>query len=391
MKLTHGYAISNNMNQLQTDTQEQEQKGGIGGWLFGIVALVGAFLFGNHASKGQLGNAFSQGLSGIMDFFKNLMGGKSPSTPSATHNTEQPVSPPSSDSSTALSKTAKKQAAEAVQPITIARSGTPNDPIRLTSTSKHVSLSFDDGIFGEGKQGEQTTAKLLDYLKQKGVKATFFITTDTIDNPEKRELVKRMVREGHEVGVHSTNHDTTLLDKPDDVIRADVKKSKQFLETLIREESPDYRVTLFRPPGGWVHERYQKIVAQEGLAVAMWDIDTQDYKADAPSQVGQAAMEGIRAGRSNILMHNADLPANDPRFPHKNDKYRADGREMNVVENLEAFLPQLTKEGYRFSTMSEALRAQGIKDVAGGTLIGSAGTEAMVQQYTKRDKTIVRG
>jgi hypothetical protein len=57
-----------------------------------------------------------------------------------------------------------------------------------------------------------------------------------------------------------------------------------------------------------------------------------------------SARTAIRQGKSNVLMHNADLPANDPRFLHLHDRFRGDGKELTVVQKLDAFLPQLRKE-----------------------------------------------
>ncbi|TAE34793.1 MAG: hypothetical protein EAY65_01335 [Alphaproteobacteria bacterium] len=279
-----------------------------------------------------------------------------------------------------------RQASDAAQTIKVIAGANPADRINLVGTSeKDVQLSFDDGIMGEGTKGEEATKDLLDFLKKHNAKATFFITTDTIDNPTKRELIKRMVREGHEVGLHSTNHDYALADKPDSVIRKDVQDSKKFLTDLVREEFPDYNVALFRPPGGIVNERYQRILSEEGLAIAMWDLDTEDYKTKSGAALGADALAGIRAGRSNVLMHNADLPANDPRFPHKNDAFRGDGNELTVVQKLEAFVPQLRQEGYQFETLSEALRETGHGKVQGGTLIGSDNADQMLTDNTNYD------
>jgi len=58
---------------------------------------------------------------------------------------------------------------------------------------KAMALTFDDGP-------NEETEKLLDILKQKGVKATFFLVGSQIDGRE--HIVKRIIDEGHDVGVH---------------------------------------------------------------------------------------------------------------------------------------------------------------------------------------------
>ncbi|TAF15989.1 MAG: polysaccharide deacetylase family protein [Alphaproteobacteria bacterium] len=307
-------------------------------------------------------------------------------TQAAQPQTTQTTTPATPAKPQGVTPDVARQASQAAQTIKVIAGANPADRINLVGTSeKDVQLSFDDGIMGEGTKGEEATKDLLDFLKKHNAKATFFITTDTIDNPTKRELIKRMVREGHEVGLHSTNHDYTLADKPDSIIRKDVQDSKKFLTDLVREEFPNYNVALFRPPGGIVNERYQRILSEEGLAIAMWDLDTEDYKTKSGAALGADALAGIRAGRSNVLMHNADLPANDPRFPHKNDAFRGDGNELTVVQKLEAFVPQLRQEGYQFETLSEALRETGHGKIQGGTLIGSDNADQMLTDNTNYD------
>ena len=63
---------------------------------------------------------------------------------------------------------------------------------------KLIALTFDDG------PRRSTTTKLLDGLAQRGVKATFFLIGLNLDGNE--DLVLRMDREGHQIGLHSYNH-----------------------------------------------------------------------------------------------------------------------------------------------------------------------------------------
>src|SRR6266508_3633333 len=67
-----------------------------------------------------------------------------------------------------------------------------------------VVLTFDDG------PDWNNTAKVLDVLLQKNVKASFFINTENWSSVNQdgpmQELVRRMVREGHELANHSVHH-----------------------------------------------------------------------------------------------------------------------------------------------------------------------------------------
>ena len=63
---------------------------------------------------------------------------------------------------------------------------------------KLIALTFDDGPNGE------CTGKLLDALKEHDARATFFLVGTNIER--NKELVQRMIDEGHEVGSHSWSH-----------------------------------------------------------------------------------------------------------------------------------------------------------------------------------------
>ena len=72
---------------------------------------------------------------------------------------------------------------------------------------KKIALTFDDGPH------EKYTKELLDGLKERGVKATFFLIGKNVEKNE--ELVRRMYQEGHCIGSHTYNHVklTSLLDE----------------------------------------------------------------------------------------------------------------------------------------------------------------------------------
>lgn len=65
-------------------------------------------------------------------------------------------------------------------------------------TKKTAYLTFDDGP-------SEVTPGILDTLKQKNVKATFFLVGSEI-TPERESIVKRELEEGHSIGVHTFSH-----------------------------------------------------------------------------------------------------------------------------------------------------------------------------------------
>ena len=71
-------------------------------------------------------------------------------------------------------------------------------PATLPKEENYIALTFDDGP----RKG--TTDRLLDGLKERGASATFFLVGEEIEGNE--ELVKRMQREGHQIGNHTWSH-----------------------------------------------------------------------------------------------------------------------------------------------------------------------------------------
>lgn len=65
---------------------------------------------------------------------------------------------------------------------------------------KRVALTFDDG------PDAQYTPVLLDGLKERDVKASFFVIGANIEKDGNRGLIKRMHEEGHLIGNHTYRH-----------------------------------------------------------------------------------------------------------------------------------------------------------------------------------------
>ena len=72
-------------------------------------------------------------------------------------------------------------------------------PVRAGEAERYLALTFDDGPSG------RFTARLLDGLAERGVKATFFLCGYRID--QYPELTARIAAEGHEIGTHGNRHE----------------------------------------------------------------------------------------------------------------------------------------------------------------------------------------
>jgi len=97
-----------------------------------------------------------------------------------------------------------------------------------------VALTFDDG------PNPEWTPKVLDILKEKGVRGTFFIIGENgTANPR---LVQRILAEGHDLGNHTFTH-PNLGETPESVAGIELNATQRLIEALTGRST-----RLFRPP-----------------------------------------------------------------------------------------------------------------------------------------------
>lgn len=170
----------------------------------------------------------------------------------------------------------------------------------LREDKKNILLTFDQGY----ENGY--TAQILDTLKEKKVKAVFFLLQDYAKrNPE---LVQRMIDEGHIVGNHSVSH----YSMPD----LSVEECRQEIEGLQEYMKQNFGVTmkLFRPPMGEFSEQSLSVTKDCGLstmlwsfAYADWDVNAQPDPAQAKEKLIGAAHEGAVYLLHSVSQTNAEV------------------------------------------------------------------------------------
>ena len=188
---------------------------------------------------------------------------------------------------------------------------------------KIVALTFDDGP-------GPYTAELLDFLKQEGVRATFFVLGTRVDAYPK--LIKRMAEEGHEIGNHSNAHN--MLHRMDLAgVRKEMGRCAEKIEKLL-----GYRPTVMRCPGGNKNDAVHKYATEAGIPIAYWSVDTRDWESRNKDKILSVAFgkNGIGDG-SIVLMH---------------DIYKT------TVEAAKEMILRLKKQGYTFVTTSELIEAR---------------------------------
>ena len=151
---------------------------------------------------------------------------------------------------------------------------------------KLAALTFDDGPHPDH------TAPLLDGLKARGVKATFFLVGTQIQYAP--HLVERMVREGHQVGVHTYSHvSVTGLEREE--FQLQVEGTRRLIYSLIGEQE-----LWLRPPYGMLDEN--TLNWADG-PVILWSVDPEDWKDDKVKRIKEHLVAHVRDG-DIILMHD---------------------------------------------------------------------------------------
>ena len=192
-------------------------------------------------------------------------------------------------------------------------------------------LTFDDG------PDPKWTPKVLDVLKAHHAHAVFFVTgTNASRYPE---LIRRMVAEGHEVGLHTFNHpDLSYQSKQ----RIDWELSQS---QLALAGAAGIRTSLFRPPyssfadamdnKSWPVTQY---IGTRGYITVVNNTDSEDWRKPGVDEIIRNATPYGGKG-AIVLMHDSG------------------GDRHQTVLALDRFLPRLQAQGYVFENLTEALGA----------------------------------
>ncbi|MEU6334318.1 glycosyltransferase [Streptomyces cellulosae] len=192
-------------------------------------------------------------------------------------------------------------------------------------------LTFDDG------PDPTWTPKVLDVLKKHDAHAVFFVTGTMASRYP--DLVKRMVDEGHEVGLHTFNHpDLSLQSKK----RIDWELSQNQLAIT---GAAGIRTSLFRPPyssfsdamdnESWPVTQY---IGSRGYLTVVNNTDSEDWKRPGVHEIIRRATPKDGKG-AIVLMHDSG------------------GDRSQTLAALDRFLPDLKAKGYTFANLTEALDA----------------------------------
>jgi len=191
------------------------------------------------------------------------------------------------------------------------------------ATEKKVALTFDDG------SDTVYTVSILEILKAYGVKATFFLTGENME--QYPEVVKKIYREGHEVGNHGYNHVRLSKLTKENVYSNQINKT-----AVIFKEILGFSPRLYRPPYGAITKEQIKYLEKKGYLQVRWLSDSLDWdpRENAPEKILYRIVTELKNG-GIVLLHSGR------------------GDRSNTVTALPRIIEELGSKGYQFCTVSE--------------------------------------
>ena len=186
----------------------------------------------------------------------------------------------------------------------------------LACYEKVVAITFDDG------PGYKTTMALLDGLRERDVRATFFLVGEKIE--QRKCVIEQMAKDGHLIGNHTYSH--AQLDSVNaDTVYSEIEKTNQLIREVAGVE-PKY----LRPPYGiWTNSLENSIA----MTPILWTVDSCDWNTKDVAQIVESVVSEVESG-DIILMH---------------DIY-----DTSVVAALE-IIDQLKSKGFVFVTVDELM------------------------------------
>lgn len=149
-----------------------------------------------------------------------------------------------------------------------------------------IALTFDDGPH------PVYTPKLLDGLKERNVKATFFVVGKNIEGRE--DIIKRMDEEGHLIGNHTYDH-VKITGLPAEEACAQITKTSELVKEITGKNTE-----FVRPPfGAWD----KKLECGFEMFPVLWSIDPLDWTTKNVDAVVQKVL-GSAEENSIILLHD---------------------------------------------------------------------------------------
>ena len=190
---------------------------------------------------------------------------------------------------------------------------------------KTIALTFDDG------PDAIYTDMILDVLKEKDVKATFFLIGKKMK--QYPLVTERIFEEGHCLANHTYSH-TDLKGKSFRNVYLSVLQTEQIIDSICGKT-----MKIFRPPWGHITSEESVNFKRFGFKIVLWDVNSRDF---IPNITVDEIIKNVMAGvgdKKIVLFHDSD--------------YQCKGSRKNTALALPRIIDLLKEMGYSFVTIDE--------------------------------------
>lgn len=187
----------------------------------------------------------------------------------------------------------------------------------VETARKVVALTFDDGP-------KEETEKILAILREKNVKATFFLVgTQALKFPE---IVKKIHDEGHQIENHTFSHRDLEYLTESDIIQ------ELFKNIAVIRSITGRRMQFMRPPGGHEGTLLSSILDTFCISSVFWTVNGSKFEGTSKNEFLRKITSSVTKNGSIILLHNP---------------------ESVTILALGEIIDNLRQRGFSFETLSE--------------------------------------
>ena len=201
--------------------------------------------------------------------------------------------------------------------------------------TKQAFLTFDDG------PSKKVTIPILDLLKEKNIKATFFVLGSRVELYP--EIVKRAYDEGHCIANHGYSHKYSQIYNSVSSVLEEYNKTNQAVKNAVQNQ--EFNTNIFRFPGGSVGGKYQnikseakKLLEENNIATVDWNALTGDTEGLKTEEELLSRLKGTTQNKTSIviLMHDS-------------------GDKSYTYDSLPKVIEYLEQEGYEFRSLNDII------------------------------------
>ncbi|WP_300348019.1 polysaccharide deacetylase family protein [Clostridium sp.] len=206
---------------------------------------------------------------------------------------------------------------------------------------KYVFLTFDDGP-------SNGTEEILKILKDKQVKATFFVLGSSIEkDPKRQEFLKDEIKNGNAIANHSYSHNFKTLYPHNklniDVFMDEFNRTNDIMKNVLGEE---FNCRVLRMPGGYGSRKYykdpslqefDKILEENGIVNVDWNAlngDAEGRKYSTEEMMNYIKKTSNGKNHVVVLMHDTAGKENTIKIlPEVIDYFKSEGYEFKTIKN----------------------------------------------------------